>query len=149
MSSLNTAPVATLTITNAVGGAGGSTTAGAAVEGLGSYESVALLATLTGVAGGALDLYVQTRHGAVWYDYAHFPQIAIGAAATLYRVTCSRFGVTAAPIVIGSGLTPALAVNTLVNGDFGDAMRLVVVAAAGAAAGTQTVLVAGTYPVAR
>lgn len=146
MSSTNLAPiVGTMTVTS---GAGGTTTAGTTVEGLAGYEKVTLLASLVGVGGGALDVYVQTRHGAIWYDYCHFTQLGAGAAAVMYRVTCSRYGTTATPVVIGSGVAPALAANTLVNGDFGDAMRVLVVAGAGAAAGgVESIAVAGTYPI--
>jgi predicted amino acid dehydrogenase len=145
MSSANTSPIfAAPTVTST---AGASTAAGTAVEGLGSFESIVLLYTTASVGGGTLDVYVQTRHGAVWYDYVHFPQIAAGAAAVTYRVPCTRSASVGAPVVIGSGVLPALAVNACVQGDFGDAVRLVVVAGAGAVAGgVQTVNISGAFP---
>ena len=134
--------------------AAASTVAGGdIVEGLRSFQSIDLFATLQGAGGGTLDVYVQSRvtsNAGVdsWYDVAHFPQLAAGAPAVIYRLPLSRYGDAVAPVVIGTALVPILAVNTAVPGDFGDALRLVYVAGGGTNAGAvQSVQVCGTVPV--
>lgn len=134
--------------------AAASTVAGGdIVEGLRSFQSIDLFATLQGANGGTLDVYVQSRVTttagvSTWYDVVHFPQLAAGAPAVIYRVPLCRYGNVVAPIVIGSALVPLLAVNNAVPGDFGDALRLVYVAGVGTAAGAvQSVQVSGTVPV--
>jgi hypothetical protein len=123
----------------------GTAAGGDIVEGLRSFQSIDLFATLRGAVGGTLDVWVQSRHGATWYDLAHFPQLAAAAPAIVYRLPLSRYGDVVAAVVIGTGLVPILAVNVAVPGDFGDALRLVYTAGGGTNAGAvQSVQVCGT-----
>lgn len=138
MSNPNSAPLlATMTVTAPAGGAGGATTLGTVLaQCLDAHTHLTLSASIVGSAGGTTDVYVQSRHGtADWIDLVHFPQVAGGGATVLYRVSLSRDGSVAAPVVVGIAGTPALAANTVVPGDFGDALRMVAVSAAGAAGG--------------
>jgi hypothetical protein len=116
---------------------------GAALLNLGQYRSLHLEITATGATGGTLDLYLQVSYdnGTTWWDYAHLPQLAAGAAAVRYAINVSRAAQSgAAPLVVGTALTPALAANTVVGGDFGQAIRLIGVGGAGTTAGaTQTI----------
>ena len=115
--------------------AGASTSVGTVtVTGLEAHTALALFVTAVGSAGGTTDIYLQGRHGnGLWYDVAHFPQIAGGGASVTYKVNLCRYGTMTVPVVIGAGAVPALAVNTIVPGDFGDALRLVAVTGGGAA----------------
>jgi len=133
MSYPNTAPL--LGTATVAATAGASTAIGTAiVTGLESFASVMLVATVVGSAGGVTDVYAQTRHGnGDWYDVAHFPQVAGGGATVVYRVPLSRSGSVAVPVVIGAAGAVALAANAVIQGDFGDALRLVAVTGAGAA----------------
>lgn len=154
MASANSAPIlGTLALACPAGGIGGAVAVGTAVvEGLRSFQSIVLFAHLVGGAGGNIDIFVQTRTGAgTWYDLVHFPTMTPGFNATIYRLPLCRYsepGTPGPPAVIGTAGVPALAVNTAIRGDFGDAIRLVITSAAGTAAGTvQTVHVTGTLPV--
>jgi hypothetical protein len=118
---------------------------GTPLTGLGQYRSLQILATIQGGTGGTLDLYLQTSPdgGTTWVDYAHFAQLAAGAAAVTRLITVSKGGSSGAtPVTVGTGTTPALAVNTVVGGDFGDRLRLIGTGGAGTNAGaTQTILI--------
>src|SRR5262249_6183355 len=50
--------------------------------GLGAYKSLSIFSMLQGATGGTLDVYLQYSPdgGTTWVDYAHFPQVAAGAA---------------------------------------------------------------------
>lgn len=98
------------------------------------FESITLAAVLTGVAGGTLDVYVQMTpdEGTTWWDVVHFPQLAAGAGTFKYIANVARFGAGAAPVVTGDAV---LAPNTIIQGEFGNQLRVKVVAGAGAAAG--------------
>lgn len=88
----NSAPLlGTATVTAA---AGVATVAGTVLAtGLESFDSVVLVATVAGSAGGTTDVYVQSRHGnSVWVDLAHFPQVAGGGAAGLTTSSCAVYG---------------------------------------------------------
>jgi hypothetical protein len=99
-------------------------------------------AELVGATGGTLDVFLQVSpdEGANFYDAIHFPQLAAGGAAVIYRATLAyaQQNTTAtqgAPIVIGKNLTPLLAVNTVVPGEGFNRARLVFKSGAGTSAG--------------
>jgi hypothetical protein len=107
---------------------------GSPVRGLAKYDWITLDASLAGVPGATLDVYVQRQiansdqvTGGVWADWVHFAQLA-PLAARGYRTIAPQ---SAASIVtVGRGTdaspgTPALAVNTSIGGHPGDAVRLV------------------------
>lgn len=110
---------------------------GSVVTGIGKYASMGITATLQGGVGGTLDVYIQTSYdaGVTWYDYAHFPQLAAGAAATTKIWTVSKYQQQLTLTAIGSGLAPALAVNTIIGGAWGDQLRIVFVSGAGTSSG--------------
>lgn len=127
--------------------ASASTAAGSAVYGLDKFDSLMIVATLAGATGGTLDVYLQVSpdEGTTWVDYAHYPQLAAGAASST-RVWCvTRKAQQTTLATVGTGSSPALAANTIVGGEFGDRMRAVYVAGAGTSAGAaQTIRIFGT-----
>lgn len=113
------------------------TTAGTAVTDLGGYRSMTIYAALQGATGGTLDIYLQVSPdgGTTWVDYAHFAQLAGGAAA-IYRVwTVSRSAQQTSIATVGTGTSPALTANSVVGGEWTDQMRVVHVAGAGTSSG--------------
>lgn len=129
-----------------------STAAGVALlDHLDEFESIIILATLTGATGGTLDVYLQVRtkdpdsQADEWVDYAHFAQIAAGAAAITRLWSVTRLAQVTTIATVGKNTSPALAVNTILGGEFGSEMRVLFVAGAGTSAGaTQTIDVIGT-----
>lgn len=121
-------------------------TAGGLVGSLQNYDALSIRATLTGATGGTLDVYLQTSvDGTEWVDYAHFAQIAAATAAATYAFTVSRSGQNTSINTVGRNLTPALAANSVIGGDFGNQLRVVYVAGAGTSAGAaQVIRVTGT-----
>lgn len=124
-----------------------TTTALTAVTDLGGYQSMQIFAILTGATGGTLDIYLQGSldGGTTWVDYAHFPQIAAGAAAIKRVWSVSRAAQQTTLATVGSGSvgTPgvALAANTIIGGEWTDRLRVVAVSGAGTSAGAaQTLL---------
>ena len=112
---------------------------------LNDAESIDVFADLVGATGGTLDVYLQVSpdgNGAEWYDALHFPQLASGASAISYRASLSKFTqpTSAAPVVVGKGLSPALAATTVVQGVSLDRVRLVFVAGSGTTAGAAAVV---------
>lgn len=109
---------------------------------IGDYEGAELIAELVGATGGTLDVYVQLSPdgGLNWYDVIHFPQLASGGAAVIYQAPLSTATNTSTPVVVGKNLSPALAVNVVVNGAFTDRLRLVMKAGSGTSAGAQVVV---------
>lgn len=133
---------AALTPLTATSPAAASTVAGPALTGAGLWNNLLVLADLTGATGGTLDVYLQHSPdgGTTWYDLVHWPQKAAAAALTTLAITLCRYNVPTAPIAIGKGTTPALAVNTVATGGWGDQLRLLFVAGASTTAGAvQTV----------
>jgi hypothetical protein len=119
-----------------------TTTAQTAITTVGPYRSMFIYASIQGATGGTLDIYLQVTpdSGTTWVDYAHFPQIAAGAAAIkrVWAVTKQAQQTTLA--TVGTGTTPALAANTIVGGEWGSQIRVVFVAGAGTSAGaSQTI----------
>jgi hypothetical protein len=107
-----------------------TTTAGSAVGGFDNYDELHCVASLVGLAGGTLDVYVQESldGGTTWFDVCHFPQLASGAAAIRYSFTVPRDSALKA---VGQGTTPALAVNNVAGGPWGPQLRLLSVTGAG------------------
>lgn len=120
-----------------VGSAGPVGVASSAPIDLTNFSSLAVSAALIGATGGALDVFLQTSFdgGTTWVDYAHFPQLAAAASAVKYVFTSSMNAQNAAPLVVGNGLTPSIAANTVVGGAWGDRFRLVFIAGASTSAG--------------
>lgn len=119
---------------------------------VGKYDAIRIVAVLQGGTGGALNVRLQSSWdaGETWWDIASFAQLADGAAATTRAITLSRFNANTTPTVIGSDLSPALAANTFLDGDFGDHIRAVYTAGSGTSAGTtQTIWVLGSEARAR
>jgi len=115
--------------------------------GLGAYKSLSIFSTLQGATGGTLDVYLQYSPdgGTTWVDYAHFPQLAAGAAAAsrVWNVTKEAQQTTLTSV--GTGTSPALAANSIVGGDWGDRLRVLTVAGAGTTSGAaQTVSIIAT-----
>jgi hypothetical protein len=126
--------------------ASASTAVIGAVGGLQIYDSLQIIATIQGATGGTLDLYLQSSvDGTSWYDYVHFAQFAAAAAALTRFISVSRHGQVTTLTAIGSGTSPALAVNTVLGGDFGTRLRLLAVAGASTSAGAaQAIVINGT-----
>lgn len=111
---------------------------GAGVAGpLDDSDALDIVAELQGATGGTLDVYLQTSPdgGNNWFDLAHFPQLASAAAAIRYQAPVSLYTNSTVPVVVGKNLTPALAVNTVINGAYSNRMRIVMVAGTGTTAG--------------
>ncbi len=114
---------------------------------LNQFDSITIVATLQGATGGNLDVYLQAcvdDTGTNWVDYAHFPQLAGGAAASTTVWSVSRAAQQLTLTTVGTGTastaTPVLAANSIVGGEFGDRLRLVLVAGAGTSAGAPVVI---------
>ncbi len=121
----------------AVAGSNGAAGIGMLAQGLDSFLSLNIVAKLVGATGGTLDVYIQTSpdQGTTWVDYVHFPQLASGASAIKYAFSCAQGVQSAAPVVVGINTAPALAVNTILGGGWGDRMRLLMVAGGATSAG--------------
>jgi hypothetical protein len=133
-------------ITGTTPAAAGTAAVGGKAVGLRQFDELKFVAELVGATGDTLDVYLQWSPdaGTTWYDYAHFPQLAAGAAAIKYVCT-SQFGTTL-PVVIGKGTTPALAANTCTGGGWGDQMRCIATAGASTSAGAAiTITIFGRY----
>jgi hypothetical protein len=101
-----------------------------------SVEGICVVATLTGATGGTLDVYLQTTYdGTTWVDFAHFAQLADGAAAVVKAFACVRGTTQATITTVGINGTPALAANTVLSGMLGKSIRAVYVAGVGTSAG--------------
>lgn len=111
--------------------------AGATLDGLGAVDSMLIVASLVGVTGGTLDVYLQVapNEADVWVDVAHFAQLAGGASAIIRSFALSRSGQVTTLATVGMNGTPALAANTVLGGDFGERMRVVTVTGAGVSQG--------------
>lgn len=137
----------TYIITGTTPAAASTAVVGAITGDLSYFDAIAVKATLAGATGGTLDVYLQTSSddGTTWDDYAHYTQIAGSAAATVTRNCFSRSTQATTPVAIGSGLSPALAANTFLGGEFGDRMRCVCAAGVGTSAGAAiTIRISGT-----
>lgn len=133
----NAADTAVITLHNGNSPASATTTAQTAVTDLGQYRSMTVYASIQGGTGGTLDIYIQMSPdaGTTWIDYAHFAQLAAGAAAITRSFSVCKDSQALTISTIGTGTTPALAANTVLGGNFGDRLRVVYVAGAGTSAG--------------
>lgn len=109
------------------------------VTGLDAFEAMKIVTIFEGAVGGTLDIYLQMcddPDGNVYVDYAHFAQLADGAASLtrLYSVTRQTERLTAIAVAVGD--TPALAAGTILGGEFGAKMRVIMDAGVGTSAGT-------------
>lgn len=98
-------------------------------------DALIFYASLVGATGGALDVYIQHYVNGVWLDYAHFTQLAAGAAASKVYFATSKAAAVAFTTTVGNGTTPALAANALVGGPVGSELRLLFTAGASTSAG--------------
>ncbi len=115
-----------------------STVAGVAIGLLDGMTCLQIFAALVGATGGTLDVYLQNSpdFGVSWQDYAHWPQLAAGAAAVKYTMNVSAYAQSVTMLTpVGVDLTPSLGANTCVGGTWGDRFRLVFVAGAGTSVG--------------
>lgn len=105
-------------------------------------NSLDIAADLRGATGGTLDVYVQysPNSSRSWYDLAHFPQQAAAAAVSSFRAPVSLYTNAVSTSQVGKNLLPALAAGTMVNGAFGDRVRLVMVAGSGTTAGVPVIV---------
>lgn len=131
--------------------ASASTAVGGIFERLDEFDSLVILAVLTGATGGTLDVYLQVAtkedDGAdtEWVDYAHFAQISAAAAAITRLWSVTRLAQVTSIATVGKGTSPALAANTILGGEFGSRMRILFVAGASTSAGAvQTIDIIGT-----
>jgi malate/lactate dehydrogenase len=118
------------------------------VSGLEKAQSLTLVATLTGCAGGTLDVYVQTSfdEGVSWVDLVHFAQVSTGAAAASFALHLSRAASVVVPVSVGLDGTPLLAVNTTLGGAWGNQLRMVLKTGVGTSTTpTQTVRAIGHF----
>lgn len=120
---------------NTASGAG--TAAQTPVTGFKAFSRLSIAATITGITGGTLDVYIQrSPDGVKYYDLIHFPTAAAGDAAVTYVVdldSCNDY------VVIGTDLTPALEAGG-VAGLWSDRLRVLVVTGTGASAGAALVV---------
>lgn len=127
----NTSDVETVLFNSATPNAAG-TNAEAAVTGFKAFSRLSIVATITGITGGTLDVYVQrSPDGVTYYDLIHFPSAAAGDAAVTYVVDlepCNDF------LIIGKDTSPALEEGG-VAGLWSDRLRVLEVTGAGASAG--------------
>lgn len=127
--------------------AAASTVAGTTrAYGLGACDALTIVGQLVGATGGTLDVYLQTAFdandvadaSATWFDFAHFAQLAGGAAAIKLLWHVNRATAVSTVTTIGSGTSPALAASTILGGGWGNRMRLLFVAGAATSVGAVT-----------
>lgn len=121
------------------------------VGGLSYFDAISIVATIQGATGDTLDVYLQTSYelnpdwpvdhpGRMWYDYAHFQQLADGASPITVALHVNRSTSVTAETTIGTGLSPALGVSTIMGGAWGDMLRILFVPGASTTAGSEQVL---------
>jgi hypothetical protein len=121
------------------------------VGGLSYFDAITIVATIQGATGGTLDIYLQTSYDVtpelpadslarVWYDYAHYQQLADGASPLNIVWHVDRSTPVTAETSVGTGLNPALGVSTVNGGAWGDLMRVLFVPGAGTTAGTEQIV---------
>lgn len=122
------------------------------ISGLDKLDSLMVYANIQGGTGGTLDVYLQTLmhctgsgDTGTWVDYAHFAQLASGAAATKRVWSVARQAQVTTITTVGTDASPALAANTILGGEWGSFWRFVFVAGASTSAGaSQNVWVFGS-----
>lgn len=121
------------------------------VGGLSYFDAISIVATIQGATGDTLDVYLQTSYeinpdwpadhpGRIWYDYAHFQQLADGASPVTVALHVNRSTSVTAETSIGTGISPALGVSTIMGGAWGDMLRILFVPGASTTAGSEQVL---------
>jgi hypothetical protein len=129
-----------LTITGTSPAEAATAIIGAPISGLGKYRGFRIEALLVGATGGALDIYIQRKVAPnLWTDWMHFTQLAAGAAAVRYALTCDHTNSTTVATTTNGGTDTvpalALAAGTFIGGHPGDSIRVVAVAGASTSAG--------------
>lgn len=115
-------------------------------SGLERCSSLTIIGELQGATGGTLDVFLQTSWdgGTTWYDYAHFTQLAAGAAAIKHAWHVSRASERTTITTVGSAAAGVIAAGTIMAGGWGNMMRLAFTAGASTSAGAaQTVQIFG------
>jgi hypothetical protein len=107
--------------------------------GLDEFGSALIDCIVQGAVGGSLTIYFQSSvtKGKRWYDVAALPVLAAGAPTIRYEIALSRArggGTSAAVVVNTLDDTPSL-VNSVLQFNFGDSLRMLFVAGAGTSAG--------------
>lgn len=108
---------------------------GIAAGQLDDYAALVFVAELQGATGGVLDVFIQNWFNDTWYDFAHYNQLAAGAAATILAFSVSSANQTNTHTVVGKNLVPLLAAGSVIAGAWGDRFRLVMKAGAGTTLG--------------
>ena len=132
------------TVTQAVASTESTTTAYTAFSIPVHYDSMLIIASLVGVTGGTLDIYIQDSFdgGTTWCDCAHFTQVTAAGAVKEAATLTTKTDMTT--IGVGSLATPgvALAAAKMRPAPWGEKLRLVSVTGAGTsgAAATQTII---------
>lgn len=105
--------------------AGSAAAIGNPIRGLARYDAIQIVCNVEGISGETLDLYLQSSwdNGTTWLDWAHLPQLAAGASATIYSISVPQMGATGIT-EIGSGSSPALAAGSVLGGAWGPMMRV-------------------------
>lgn len=120
----------------------GSSTPGVAAP-LDDWEGVNCICECTNASGGPLDVYVQQSPdaGNNWYDVIHFTQFVNAGGFKAYAAPLSLATATTGAILVGKNLVPALTTSPgVVNGAWGDRLRLLMVAGTGATSGVNVVV---------
>jgi hypothetical protein len=109
------------------------------------YESIGVVAELTGATGGTLNVYLQNSgdQGLTWFDMIAWPTITAGASVVYYSSPLSQSTTTSTTTIVGKGASPALvagANGAVVNGAFSSRLRLVMVAGSGTTAGASVIV---------
>lgn len=105
---------------------------------LSQWESMAITATMQGATGGPLDVYIQAcidDTGTLWNDVVHFAQLAAAAAPVTKRWTNCRWNAQTAPVVTGDLVIPVGAGEVVIQGEWGERLRVKVIAGALTTAG--------------
>jgi hypothetical protein len=109
-------------------------------------SALTIIGELQGATGGTLDVFLQTSWdgGTTWYDYAHFTQLAAGAAAIKYAWHVSRASERTTITAVGSAAAGVIATGAIMAGGWGNQMRMAFTAGASTSAGAaQTVRIFG------
>jgi hypothetical protein len=116
---------------------------------LDDYESIDVIAEITGATGGTLQVSLQVSpdNGLSWYECIKWPTANAGDATKYYKSPLSLATTTAAAVQVGKGLVTALTAGSVVNGAFTDRCRLLMTAGASTSAGAPVVVrLAGQRP---
>lgn len=134
-----------LQMTLAVPATSSATTISANFSGFSRIQAAKFIASVQGLTGGTLDVYIQHSMdgGATWYDAAHFAQFAGGAAGAKLDMSMPPLDGTIRTVGTGTAgsAAPLLAANTAVSGPWGGFLRLVSVSGTGVSAGAFTISV--------